>query len=111
MPTPAAGVSAFAGSSEPPWPSKVAGVSCAARDSRRTGTTTRGGSMGAGIGGEAGTEQGRYGGQTWGDFELGEPLGRGPRGTVYRARQLSLDRPVAVKVLDLTLSEDSAFRR
>lgn len=53
----------------------------------------------------------RFSGQTWGEFELGEPIGRGPRGTVYRARQASIDRAVAVKVLDLRLSDDSGFRR
>ena len=34
-----------------------------------------------------------------GDFQLGDEIGRGGFGIVYRARQVSLDRPVAVKVL------------
>ena len=33
------------------------------------------------------------------DFELGSELGRGAAGIVYAARQVSMDRPVAIKVL------------
>ncbi len=33
------------------------------------------------------------------DFELGDELGRGAAGIVYSARQVSIDRPVAIKVL------------
>ena len=48
--------------------------------------------------------------QIWGDFELGDLLGRGGMGSVYRGRQISLDRAVAVKVLPSHLSENDNFR-
>ncbi len=41
-----------------------------------------------------------------GDFELHELIGRGGMGVVYRATQLELDRPVAVKVFDPRVPSD-----
>jgi Protein kinase domain len=48
--------------------------------------------------------------QIWGDFELGDLLGRGGMGAVYRGRQISLDRPVAIKVLPSHLGGNENFR-
>jgi len=44
-----------------------------------------------------------------GQFELHEQIGRGGMGTVYRARDTSLNRAVAVKVLSERLARDAAF--
>ena len=49
-------------------------------------------------------------GQAWGDFRFGRMLGKGGMGAVYEGVQLSLDRPVAIKVLPPHLSDDPAFR-
>lgn len=49
-------------------------------------------------------------GQVWGDFQVGPLLGRGGMGAVYRGRQRSLDRDVAIKVLPPHLSDNEGFR-
>ncbi|MBX2810806.1 MAG: serine/threonine protein kinase [Myxococcales bacterium] len=42
-------------------------------------------------------------------YVVDEPLGRGAMGTVYRGRQLSLQRPVAIKVMSTDLVEQPEF--
>ncbi|MBA2482455.1 MAG: SUMF1/EgtB/PvdO family nonheme iron enzyme [Planctomycetes bacterium] len=49
--------------------------------------------------------------RVWGDFELHELLGRGGMGAVYRGRQISLNRPVAIKVLGKDLADKARFRK
>jgi serine/threonine protein kinase/formylglycine-generating enzyme required for sulfatase activity len=49
--------------------------------------------------------------KTWGDFEIfqDQVLGRGGMGAVYRGRQVSLDRPAAIKVLKKELTDNPEF--
>ncbi len=56
------------------------------------------------------TGSGTHKGQIWGDFAFVRLLGKGGMGAVYLGRQLSLDRPVAIKVLPPHLSENAGFK-
>jgi len=51
--------------------------------------------------------------KSWGDYEVhfDETLGRGGMGAVYKGRQISVNRPVAVKILKRDLTESPDFVR
>ena len=55
--------------------------------------------------------QGPLTGKTIGDYEIGGILGEGGMGTVYRAKQISLKRRVALKVLPPNLSANPQMRQ
>jgi serine/threonine-protein kinase len=58
------------------------------------------------VGSASATHAGKV---TLGDYELGEKIGAGAMSSVYRARQVSKNRPAAVKVLRRHLAADPLF--
>jgi serine/threonine protein kinase len=64
---------------------------------------------------ESGRKRARYGeikkGDTLGGFRIEEMIGAGAMAVVYKATQLSLDRPVALKILPKEFAERASFVR
>ncbi len=92
-------------------PAPIAGAA-----DRKGGTTTSGGNLGKKTsptlddGWHFKGRQGPLTNKTLGDYEVGGILGEGGMGTVYRARQVSLKRRVALKVLPPNLANDVRLR-
>ncbi len=76
----------------------------------KSGTTSFPTIAGAGGSGRQPPPDEGLSGSTLGDFVLETLLGRGGMGAVYKGRQVSLDRPVAVKILPPHLAHDEGFR-
>lgn len=96
---------------QPPFsdlrPGSQAEISTNASTTAHSGATT--GLRAAVESDESWYKEGRIGphtGQRWGDFDLGGMLGEGGMGAVYRARQRSLKRRVAIKVLSPNFSRN-----
>ncbi|MFW5829430.1 MAG: protein kinase domain-containing protein, partial [Planctomycetota bacterium] len=62
-----------------------------------------------GAGGGSGGQELALEGTVLADYLIENKLGQGGMGAVYKGRQLSLDRPVAIKVLPAHLSKDASF--
>jgi len=54
-------------------------------------------------------EEDTYLGRNFGGYKLDQKIGQGGMGVVYRGRQVSLDRVVAIKILNKSLSDNEEF--